>query len=212
MLTSVLRRSVAGLAVMVIAASAVAGCGSDDRTEPQSVADTTASSLVRVPQDAATLTDAANLVAPGGTILIGAGNYPEQLLLDTPDVTVRGADRNATVIDGGGIRPYGIVAIADGIRVENLTVTGATFYGVLFTGLHDENGPAAPTTGGYQKWDPQQFPPLQRFRIDHVTAFNNGLYGIYAFNSQHGVIADSTPPARRTAASTSASAAAATSW
>ena len=85
---------------MVIAASAVAGCGSDDRTEPQSVADTTASSLVRVPQDAATLTEAANLVAPGGTILIGAGNYPEQLLLDTPDVTVRGADRNATVIDG----------------------------------------------------------------------------------------------------------------
>ena len=70
-------------------------------------------------------------------------------------------------------------------------MTGATFYGVLFTGLHDENGPSAPTADGYQKWDPQQFPPLQRFRIDHVTAFNNGLYGIYAFDSQHGVITDS---------------------
>src|SRR5690606_24274241 len=35
------------------------------------------------------------------------------------------------------------------------------------------------------------FPPLQRFLVDHVTAYNNGLYGIYAFNSQHGVIRDS---------------------
>ena len=142
-------------------------------------------------EDAATLAEAADRVAPGGTILIGAGNYAEQLLIDTPDVTVRGADRNDTVIDGGGIRPYGVVAIADGVRVENLTVTGATFYGVLFTGLHDENGPSAPTADGYQRWDPQQFPPLQRFRVDHVTAYNNGLYGIYAFNAQHGVITDS---------------------
>ena len=144
-----------------------------------------------MPQDAATLAEAAHRVAPGGTIVIGPGNYAEQLLIDTPDVTVRGADRNATVIDGGGIRPYGVVVIADGVRVENLTVAGATFYGVLFTGLHDENGPSAPTADGYQTWDPEQFPPLQRFRVDHVTAHNNGLYGIYAFNSQHGVITDS---------------------
>ncbi|TPX05843.1 plasmid stabilization protein, partial [Schumannella luteola] len=39
--------------------------------------------------------------------------------------------------------------------------------------------------------DPEKFPPLQRFLVDHVTAYNNGLYGIYAFNSQHGVIRDS---------------------
>ena len=67
-----------------------------------------------------------------------------------------------------------------------------TFYGVLFTGLHDENGPSAhdgrrTTSRGI----PQKFPPLQRFRVDHVTAYNNGLYGIYAFNAQHGVITDS---------------------
>ena len=59
-------------------------------------------------------------------------------------------------------------------------MTGATFYGVLFTGLHDENGPSAPTATGYEPWDPAQFPPLQRFLVDHVTAYNNGLYGIYA--------------------------------
>ena len=147
--------------------------------------------IIRVPQDAATLADAADRIGPGGTIVIAPGIYAEQLLIDTPDVTVRGEDRNETVIDGGGLRPYGIVAIADGVRVENLTVTGATFYGVLFTGLHDKNGPSAPTASGYTRWNPDDFPPLQRFLVDHVTAYNNGLYGIYAFNSQHGVIRDS---------------------
>lgn len=146
---------------------------------------------VHVPGDAATLSAALDLVAPGGLIVIGAGTYDEQLVVDKPDVTIRGEDRNATVIDGGGIRPYGIVAIADGVRIENLTVTGATFYGVLVTGLHDGDGPATPGENGYTGWDPEKFPPLQRFLVDHVTAYNNGLYGIYAFNSQHGVIRDS---------------------
>ncbi len=147
--------------------------------------------LVRVPADAQTLAEAAQLVRPGGVIAIAPGRYDEQLLIDTPDVTVRGESRNETIIDGGGVRPFGVVAVADGVRVENLTVTGATFYGVLFTGLHDENGPSAPTVDGYEQWDPSEFPPLERFLVDHVTAYNNGLYGIYAFNSRHGVIRDS---------------------
>ncbi|GAA3025436.1 right-handed parallel beta-helix repeat-containing protein [Microbacterium dextranolyticum] len=147
--------------------------------------------LVRVPADAPTVQDAAARVAPGGMILIAPGTYPETVTISTPDVTVRGEDRNGTVIDGGGIRPYGVVSIADGVRVENLTVTGATFYGVLFTGLHDDSGPSAPSANGYEKWDPTKFPPLQRYLVDHVTATNNGLYGIYAFNAQHGVIRDS---------------------
>jgi len=147
--------------------------------------------VIRVPADAATLAEAADRVSEGGTILIAPGNYEETLLIDTPDVTVRGEDRNDTVIDGGGIRPFGIVSIVDGVTVENLTVTGATFYGVLFTGLHDETGPSAPTATGYEQWDPADNPPLQRFLVDHVTAYNNGLYGIYAFNAQSGVIRDS---------------------
>ncbi len=147
--------------------------------------------LVRVPADAASLQEAADRVAEGGVIEIAAGVYEETMLVATPDVTVRGSDRNATVIDGGGIRPFGIVGIADGITVQNLTVTGALYYGVLVTGTHDENGPTAHGGAGYEPFDPERFPPLQRFLIDHVTAYNNGLYGIYAFNSQHGVIRDS---------------------
>jgi hypothetical protein len=184
------RRRLPALAALwlagVLGLFGVTGCSSDG---PGGGAGTVA--LVRVPQDVGTLAEAATKVAKGGTILISAGHYAEQLEISTPDVTVRGADRNGTVIDGGGVRPYGVVVIADGVRVENLTVTGATFYGVLFTGLHDANGPSAESAGNYQPWDPDKFPPLQRFRVDHVTAYNNGLYGIYAFNSRHGVIADS---------------------
>ncbi|QEO09242.1 right-handed parallel beta-helix repeat-containing protein [Protaetiibacter larvae] len=175
-------RRLAAAALAALAALALCGCAD---AAPATKAE------VHVPADAATLSAAMELVSPGGLVVIAPGRYEEQLLVDKADVTVRGEDRNATVIDGGGIRPYGIVAIADGVRIENLTVTGATFYGVLVTGLHDGDGPADPGEGGYTDWDPRAFPPLQRFLVDHVTAFNNGLYGIYAFNSQHGVIRDS---------------------
>lgn len=150
-----------------------------------------ADGIIRVPAEAATLTEAEQRAQPGDLILVAPGTYNEQMLISTPDITVRGEDRNTTIIDGGGVRPFGIVAIADGVRVENLTVANANFYGLLFTGLHDETGPKAPTATGYEAWDPAKFPPLQRFRADHVTAINNGLYGIYAFNSQNGVILDS---------------------
>lgn len=175
-------RGVTALVVLAVAALSLTGCATPGPADDD---------VINVPTEVPTLAAAADVVQPGETILVAPGVYEETLLIDTPDVTIRGVDRGATVIEGGNVRPYGIVAIADGVRVENLTVRGATFYGVLFTGLHDENGPSAPTADGYTPWDPEDFPPLQRFLVDHVTATNNGLYGIYAFNAQHGVIRDS---------------------
>jgi parallel beta-helix repeat protein len=147
--------------------------------------------VVSVPADAPTLAAALEAVSPGGMILLSPGVYTEQLVIDKVDVTIRGLDRNTTIVDGELKRPFGIVGIADGVRIENLTVRNTTFYGVLVTGLHDENGPSAHTSEGYTKLDPEKFPPLQRFSINHVTASNNGLYGIYAFDAQHGTIVDS---------------------
>ncbi len=152
---------------------------------------TDADGIIHVPEEVPTLTAAEELAQPGDVIIAAPGTYNEQVEVTTPDITIRGADRNDTIIDGEGIRPYGIVVTVDGVRVENLTVSNATFYGLLFTGLHDESGPQAPTASNYEPWDPEQFPPLQRFLADHVTASNNGLYGIYAFNSQHGAIINS---------------------
>ena len=144
-----------------------------------------------MPSEVKTLVEAEKRAQPGDMILIAPGVYKEQLLVETPDITIRGEDRNTVVIDGEGTRSFGIVSVADGVRVENLTTQNAIYYGVLFTGLHDENGPSAPTVNGYEAWNPEEFPPLQRFLVDHVTAINNGLYGIYAFNAQHGAVVNS---------------------
>lgn len=147
--------------------------------------------LVLVPKDASTVTAAVAQVAEGGLILLAPGTYAEEVLVDKADVTLRGTDRNRVIIDGEGTRPYGIVATAPGVSIENLTVTSATFYGVLVTGLADENGPIARGADGYEPEGANAFAPLERFTIDHVTATNNGLYGLYAFNANHGVIRES---------------------
>lgn len=169
--------------ITLVAATACTGQVGDD---------TTASSmLVTVPDDAPTLSAALDAVSAGGMILLRPGVYNEQLVIDKEDVTIRGLDRDTTIIDGESQRPYGIVGIADGVRIENLTVRNTTFYGVLVTGLHDQNGPSAHNGDGYSALDPEKFPPLQRFSINYVTAHNNGLYGIYAFNAQHGSITNS---------------------
>ena len=63
----------------------------------------------------ATIGEAVDLVAEGGMVLVSRGVYHEQVVIDRPNITVRGEDRNETVIDGEGRRPFGIVATADGV-------------------------------------------------------------------------------------------------
>ncbi|TBN58062.1 plasmid stabilization protein [Glaciihabitans arcticus] len=146
--------------------------------------------LVEVPADAPTISAALELVSPGGLILVSPGEYPESVTIDVADVTLRGTDRNAVIIDGEGLRANGVQVVATGVRVQNLTVRNHTFNGVLVTGMRDANGAQAHNLDGYEKLDPEKFPPLERFEVSNVTASNNGLYGIYAFNSRHGVIRD----------------------
>jgi hypothetical protein len=147
--------------------------------------------VLHVPADFPTISDAVDDATPGDLILVAPGTYKESVIVDVKDVTVRGESRNGTIIDGEGIRPYGVVGIADGTRVENLTTHSHLYYGVLITGVHTKDGPEARGATGYAPFDPEEFPPLQRFSVDHVTAYNNGLYGIYAFNSQQGSITNS---------------------
>lgn len=183
------RGLVVATALLLVSAAMLGGCSTSDDSPSQEASK--GSAVVRVPEDAATLTKAVDRVAAGGLILVSPGTYEESVTIDKPDVTLRGTDRNTTIIDGQGRRPFGVVAIADGARVENLTVRAHTFYGVLVTGLHDKNGPSAHGVDGYTRLDPDEFPPVQRFRISHVTASNNGLYGIYAFDANNGIITQS---------------------
>lgn len=180
-------RTISALLVLGIAA-ALAACtpATPEVGEPEGPA-----AIIHVPADQPTIQGAIDAARPGDLVLVAAGTYTESVTVATEDITLRGEDRNAVIIDGEGLRPQGVLVIADGVRVENLTVTAHTFNGVLVTGMHDDETASAHGVDGYSRLDPEKFPPIQRFSIDGVTAYNNGLYGIYAFDSQNGSITNS---------------------
>jgi hypothetical protein len=149
------------------------------------------SATIRVPQDAKTIQDAVSAARDGDLVLVAPGTYRETVQLKTPNVVLRGTQRDGVIIDGEVRRANGIVVTAPGVAVENLTVRGHTLNGVLVTGLSDSQGGIARGSDGYQHLDPAAHPALQGFRVSYVTASNNGLYGIYAFDAQHGVIENS---------------------
>lgn len=116
-----------------------------------------------VPADYPTIQNAVDAAAPGDLVLIDEGIYREQVDVTTPYLTIRGVDRQDVIIDGEFTRPNAInVAAADGVAVENLTVRNATVNGLFFTSL----------TG---------------YRASHVTATNNGVYGVYSFDADDGL-------------------------
>lgn len=119
-------------------------------------------------------------------MLVGPGIYRETVQISTDGVTLRGTDRARVVIDAELTRPNGVVVRGAGVTVQNLTVRHALLNGVLVTGMPGDGGGT-----GYTRPDPAGFPPLRGFHIDHVTSYNNGLYGIYAFHAQDGLIENS---------------------
>ena len=123
---------------------------------------------------------------PFTTVLLEPGIYKQTLRINQPDVIVAGTDRNKVIIDGEVLRSNGIVVTSDRVTIANLTVRNTLLNGVLVTGMSDDSGGIAKGSDGYHKLDPKEFPPIQGFHITHVTSYNNGLYGIYTFDSQHG--------------------------
>jgi hypothetical protein len=115
-----------------------------------------------VPRDAPTIQAAVDRAQPGGLILISPGVYDEAVLVTTPFLTIRGVDRNRVILDGGFERDDGIQVVeADGVAVENLTVRDYVSNGVLFSSVF-----------GY--------------RASYVTAYNDGDYGLFAYDSRYG--------------------------
>ncbi|MFE4516910.1 right-handed parallel beta-helix repeat-containing protein [Kitasatospora sp. NPDC056783] len=178
------------LALALVLAPALAGCSSDGSSS--SDAKHPGGTVVRVPQDFATIQQAVDVAHEGDTVLVDAGTYRESVRMTKPDIVLRGTDRNTVVLDGGLRLVNGIAASGPGSVVENLTVHGYLANGVLFTGVTDEKLQQHGAGGSaYNPLDTTRFPALRGFRASGVTAYNNGLYGIYAFDAQAGVIEDS---------------------
>jgi plastocyanin len=117
---------------------------------------------IRVPEDAPTIQAAVDAAEPGGLVLISPGVYQEAVVVTTPFLTIRGTDRNEVILDGRFTLDSAIAVIeADGVTIENLTARHYLLNGFLWQSVF-----------GY--------------RGSFLTAFNDGEYGLYAFDSVYG--------------------------
>src|SRR5262249_31576557 len=115
-----------------------------------------------VPQEYPTIQNAVDAASPGDLVLVDKGVYVETVFVTTPSVTIRGVDRNEVVLDGQFTFGNGIMVGADAVAVENMTARNYTLNGFYWTGV-------------------------KGFRASYLTAYNNGDYGIYAFDATDGV-------------------------
>jgi nitrous oxidase accessory protein NosD len=171
-----MRRSILLFVGALLSVSIAAGCADDEGTP----------TVLRVPGDHATIQAAVDAASPGDMVLIEAGTYAEAVTVSTPNIVVRGVDRNAVVLDGGHELADGILVVANGVAVENLTVRNYRQNGVLFNGAGIEVAdPSTPPVYGAGDT------ALVGYRASYVTTSNNGLYGIYAFAARDGLIEQS---------------------
>jgi hypothetical protein len=117
--------------------------------------------VIHVPADQPTIQAGVDAAQPGDLILVAAGVYHEAVKVCTADLTIRGQDRNATVLDGQSQLKNGFTVLADDVIIENMTAHHYVGNGFYWT---DQTG----------------------FRGSYLTAYDNGDYGIYAFGSTRG--------------------------
>jgi len=153
---------------------ALSACGGGD-----------AERLIRVPADAATISQALDRAKPGTTIEIAAGTYNEALDVTVDRITIRGEDRNDVILDGEHKLTNGVSVASNDVAIENLTIRNYLQNGVVF------NGVSAATAAG-RRGDGVTFGTgdavLTGYRVSYVTTHNNGLYGVYAFAARDGFI------------------------
>ena len=175
-----MKRSVRKFCGVIILAGVIASCGGSDSSPATEAPGTDAPAtdapatdapategVLNVPADYPTIQGAVDAAVEGDLILIAPGTYTEAVQVTTNNIIIRGLDRNTVILDGNfeldnGIRVVG----ANGVALENMTAMNYTKNGFFWTGV----------TG---------------YRGDYLTAWRNGDYGVYVFDSVGGVIDNS---------------------
>lgn len=157
-------------AALVLVALACAACGGGHATGARNHGQRR-SQVLRVPASYRTIQAAVDAARPGDLVLIAPGVYHESVTVagSHPDIVIRGLDRNRVVLDGQNRLGNGISVNADGVAVENLTVRNYLVNGVEWS----------PAGQGSSR-------PLEGWRGSYITAYNNGLYGVYAYVAERG--------------------------
>ena len=120
-----------------------------------------------VPKQYPTIQNAVDAANPGDLVLVEKGIYREQVTVTTPYLIIRGVSRNDVILDGEFVRANGIMVMgADGVAIENMTARNYQLNGFFWTSL-------------------------KGYRGSYLTAYNNGDYGIYAFDSVDGLLENS---------------------
>ena len=116
---------------------------------------------LRVPEDYPTVTSAVKAAKAGDLISIAPGMYHEAVLVSTVGITIRGRDRNTVIMDGDFKLANAFEVSADNVIIENMTARHYKSNGFYWTGV-------------------------KGYRGSYLTAYDNGDYGIYAYNSTLG--------------------------
>lgn len=124
---------------------------------------------IRVPLDFFSVQGAVDAAQPGDLILLDPGVYTEEVVVTTPDIVIRGRDRNTVFIDGLHSATTGLTVLADGVAIENLTVRNYLGDGIIVDGIG-------------------RTVPINRFRALHVTTSNTGQNGISLRNTTNAEI------------------------
>src|SRR6266571_7213645 len=122
--------------------------------------------ILRVPEQYSTIQAAVNAAAPGDLVSIGPSNNPdgtyyESVRVKTPNITIRGRNRNTVILDGQYKLDDGFEVLADNVVIENITARHFVGNGFYWTGV----------TG---------------YRGSYLTAYANGDYGIYSYSAING--------------------------
>jgi hypothetical protein len=139
-----------------------------DGSQPRSAGLTRGTSFVHtihVPRDQPTIQAAVDAATPGDLVLVAPGAYHEAVIVCTADLTIRGEDRNTTVLDGQSLLANGFTVLADNVILENMTAHHYVGNGFFWT---DQSG----------------------YRGSFLTTYDNGFYGVYAFGSTLGEFND----------------------
>lgn len=119
-------------------------------------------SILNVPDDYETIQAAVDEAQPCDMVLVGPGEYNEEVNVDVENLTIRGTDRNEVILDGEFELDNGFKVFSDGVAIENMTARNYSVNGFFWTGV-------------------------ERYRGSYLTAHNNGDYGVYAFDSTVGL-------------------------